>query len=343
MTSLLVGLFLITGSLTSPEPTLDDRLGTPHLVEVEHGRRLNFFCIGEGSPVVLFEQGGEGNIANWKAVQPEITALTRTCFYDRAGFGYSDAPTEAVTALNATDDLHALMRAARVEGPVVLVGHSVGGFYATAYASRFPDEVAGLVLVDSGFAGQEQWRTDEDRTIELPNIQRGERGLLECASLARAGELTRQNLGEHGCYPVADDLPPGETRYLLHAVTSPAWYEAEHSQSVNFFSRNERLSVSQQQAAELNRLRDDLPLVALSAAVPPSSSWRAADRSRVHGQYWQDGHRQLADQSTSGRWTIVAGAGHFIQLDQPDAVVAAITDVVRQVRVSPVRVQPNRQ
>ena len=60
MTSLLVGLFLITGSLTSPEPTLDDRLGTPHLVEVEHGRRLNFFCIGEGSPVGIAKRGHGG-------------------------------------------------------------------------------------------------------------------------------------------------------------------------------------------------------------------------------------------------------------------------------------------
>ncbi|MFP5296925.1 MAG: alpha/beta fold hydrolase, partial [Alphaproteobacteria bacterium] len=114
MTSLLLGLLLGVAALQSSDPSLDGRLAEPHLVEIEDGRRLNFFCIGEGAPVVLFEQGGEGNIANWKAVQPAISALTRTCFYDRAGFGYSDPPAEAVTALSVTDDLRALLKAEQV-------------------------------------------------------------------------------------------------------------------------------------------------------------------------------------------------------------------------------------
>lgn len=340
MTSLLLGLFLGVVALQSSDPALDGRLVEPHLVEIEDGRRLNFFCIGEGAPVVLFEQGGEGNIANWKAVQPAISALTRTCFYDRAGFGYSDPPAEAVTALSVTNDLRALLEAEQVDGPVVMVGHSIGGFYATVYASRFPEQIAGLVLVDTGFVGQERWRSAEDRTVELPHIERGEQGLLDCARVARAGDLTRQNLRAHGCFPVGEDLPPGEARYLLHAVTGPAWYEAEYSQSVNFFSRDDRLSVSQQQAAELDGLRRDLPLVALSAADPPSSSWQAAERKLRSSRHWQDGHRQLAESSTRGRWTIVEGAGHFIQLDQPRAVVAAIEEVIAEVRADPEQVRP---
>lgn len=332
MTSLLFALILSMGAFQAPGGELDARLGAASLVDIGEGRRMNFFCIGEGAPVVVFEQGGEGNIANWKAVQPAISALTRTCFYDRAGFGYSEAPRDAVTALNVTDDLHALLEAERVEGPVVLVGHSIGGFYATVYASRFPDEVAGLVLVDPGFVGQEQWQTADDRSFGFPHVRRGEEALLSCARLGRDGELSRANLREHGCFPVADDLPPGETEYLLHAVTGPAWYEAEYSQSVSFFSRDEHLSLSQRQAAALLPSLGDAPMVVLSAAVPPSNSWRSADRNLVHGRHWQNGHRRLAERSTRGRWVVVEGAGHFIQLDQPQAVVASIKQVIEQVR-----------
>jgi pimeloyl-ACP methyl ester carboxylesterase len=273
---------------------LDDRLAEPQLTDIGAGRRLNAFCIGTGSPTVIFEQGGEGNIGNWKAIQPAISSTTRTCFYDRAGFGYSDPPRLDVTAVNVTDDLRALLQAEGIFGPVVLVGHSIGGFYATVYADRFPENVVGLVLIDPGFSGQEQWRTALDYEAEFPNISRGEDNLLKCASLARAGQLSRQTLSPQGCFPVPDHLPPGETRYLLHAVTGPHWYEAEHSQSVNFFSRNRDLSVSHAQEAALRQSFGEMPIEVLSAATPPSSSWQTAERTRTAALHWQDGHRQLA-------------------------------------------------
>lgn len=312
---------------------LDNSLAEPRLTDVGEGRELNVFCIGDGTPTVLFEQGGEGNIANWKLVQPAISALTRTCFYDRAGFGYSDPPQEPVTALNVTNDLKSLLGAERIEGPLIIVGHSIGGFYATVYASRFPEDVAGLVLVDPGFSGQQQWQTPSDLEIAAPDMMRGEENLLACARMARSGALTRANSQDHGCFPVADDLPPGEAAYLLHAVMGPAWYEAEYSQSVNYFSRNGQLSLSQAQGAAVRRSFGDMPLEVLSAETPPFSS-RSVDRKQIAGEHWQNGHRQLAERSTRGHWGIVHGAGHFIQLSRPDAVIEAIKKVVAEARAT---------
>jgi pimeloyl-ACP methyl ester carboxylesterase len=320
-----------SGSSTQP-PTLDDNLVKPQLTDIGAGRRLNAFCIGTGSPTVVFEQGGEGNIGNWKSVAPAISSLTRTCFYDRAGFGYSDPPRLDVTAMNVTDDLHALIQAQGIVGPVVLVGHSVGGFYATVYADRFPENVAGLVLVDPGFAGQEQWRTARDQESEFPHISQGEETLLKCARLARAGQLTFQSLAPNGCFPVSDQLPTGETRYLLHAVTGPHWYEAEYSQSVNFFSRDTNLSVSQAQEAAVRRSFGSMPIEVVSAENPPSSSWQTPERRLAAGAHWHEGHRQLSSRSTQGHWAVVEGAGHFIQRDQPQAVISAIERVIEKVR-----------
>src|SRR3990167_405175 len=111
----LLAQLAAAGAVQPQDRSRDARLSAPNFVEVGAGRRLNVFCIGEGSPTVVFEQGGEGNIANWKAVQPPISAVTRTCFYDRAGFGYSDPPEKAVTALNVTDDFRALLQAENIQ------------------------------------------------------------------------------------------------------------------------------------------------------------------------------------------------------------------------------------
>lgn len=311
--------------------SLNSSLAERHLTDIGEGRRLNIFCIGEGAPTVLFEQGGEGNIANWKLVQPAISALTRTCFYDRAGFGYSDPSQKPVTALNVTDDLRSLLRAEDIQGPLIIVGHSIGGFYATVYASRFPADVAGLVLVDPGFSGQQQWQAPADLETDVPNMVRGEDNLLACARAARSGELTRENLQDRGCFPVPDGLPAGEGAYLLQAVTRPAWYEAEYSQSVNFFSRDEALSLSQEQGEAVRRSFGDMPMEVLSAETPPFSS-RNPDRRQVAGEHWQNGHRELAERSSQGRWRIVGGAGHFVQLSRPDAVIDAVTRVILATR-----------
>ncbi len=126
----------------------------PNLIKIDGGQRLNFVCAGSGSPTVVFEQGSGENILDWHKVQAPVAAFTRACVYDRAGFGYSDASRRPTTAINVTDDLHALLRASQTKGPIVLVGHSLGGLFATLYADRFRSEIGGLVLIDPSFAGQ---------------------------------------------------------------------------------------------------------------------------------------------------------------------------------------------
>jgi pimeloyl-ACP methyl ester carboxylesterase len=304
----------------------------PRPVEIARGRRLNFHCVGTGSPTVVFEQGGEGFLTNWKKVQPAATALTRTCFYDRAGFGYSDPPDKPVTGLNVTDDLRALLKRAKVTDRVVLVGHSIGGFYATLYADRFPEQVAGLVLVDPGFAGQVRVLSAEQQQRRQANGRRGEGYLLHCAEMARAGKLTPENLTANNCVPVWPGSTPEERPYLLHAILRPHWHLAEHSQSVHYHPGDGGPSVSWRQEMEARRSFGDTPMAVLSAGVYPTEPWDTEEEGRAAQAHWQEGHRQLAARSTRGRWSVVPGAGHFIQTEKPEAVVAALREVVAQVR-----------
>ncbi|RYE65483.1 MAG: alpha/beta fold hydrolase, partial [Oxalobacteraceae bacterium] len=225
----LAALFALPLSTQAqPSARMDQALLRPHLVSVAPHRRLNINCVGRGSPTVVFDQGGEGMVFNWARVQPAISRATRTCFYDRGGFGWSDAPDYPVTALSITDDLHRLLKAAGVNGPLVLVGHSIGGFYATVYADRFQNEVAGLVLVDPGFSGQQSGLKGQSWDRDQANIRRGEGQLLHCSELAKQGQLTEANLQQNSCYPMPNDaVTDAERKYALHAITNPRFYAAE--------------------------------------------------------------------------------------------------------------------
>jgi pimeloyl-ACP methyl ester carboxylesterase len=115
-------------------------------------RQLAIMCWGDGSPTVVFDAGtGDAGISRWRS-SPITRALahrTRVCAYDRAGLGASDpAPAHPRTLDEVVDDLHGLLAAAQIAGPVVFVGSSGGGFDVYEHAGRYPDEVAGLVMLD---------------------------------------------------------------------------------------------------------------------------------------------------------------------------------------------------
>lgn len=118
------------------------------LVDIGNGRRMNLYCVGHGSPSVIFEAGLGDQIRAWAMVQPAIAKITRACSYDRAGLGFSDPSGRPGIATNAVDDLHRLLAAASIKPPYVLVGHSLGGLYMQLFADRHRSEVAGMVLVD---------------------------------------------------------------------------------------------------------------------------------------------------------------------------------------------------
>jgi pimeloyl-ACP methyl ester carboxylesterase len=113
------------------------------------GRALFLSCTGTGAPTVVLEAGGGNSAETWAGVQPQVTRFTRVCSYDRAGLGQSDpAPAGVRTVQDSVDDLHALLAAAGISDPIVLAGHSLGGLIVRLYASQYPADVVGVVLVD---------------------------------------------------------------------------------------------------------------------------------------------------------------------------------------------------
>ena len=113
------------------------------------GYKLHVGCAGAGHPAVILDAGLGGTSADWAEVQRQVSEFTQVCTYDRAGLGLSDQVPKPRHALNMVDDLHTLLINAGIEGPYVLVSHSMAGFIARLFTSRYPAEVAGMVLVDA--------------------------------------------------------------------------------------------------------------------------------------------------------------------------------------------------
>ena len=113
------------------------------------GHRLHLSCAGSGSPTVVLEPGAGGVSSDLGWITPAVARDTRVCVYDRAGRGWSEPADTPQDATQIATDLHTLLHRGHVPGPYVLAGHSFGGLYTLTFAARYPDEVAGMVLVDS--------------------------------------------------------------------------------------------------------------------------------------------------------------------------------------------------
>jgi hypothetical protein len=129
-----------------------------------NGRSLYIKCLGTGSPTIVLEPGNGGTVTALKELHATLAGLTTTCAYSRANLGRSGRAPIPRTAKDVVDDLHALLAAAKVPGPYVLVGHEAGGLFVQLYARTYPDQVAGVVALDPIFPAH-PWLDDVSKLV----------------------------------------------------------------------------------------------------------------------------------------------------------------------------------
>jgi pimeloyl-ACP methyl ester carboxylesterase/protein-S-isoprenylcysteine O-methyltransferase Ste14 len=271
------------------------------------GRRLHLLCIGEREPLVVFESSGWGNALSAAAARERIGARTRVCSYDRRGTGWSDpAPgTASVGAL--VNDLGVLQDRARLASPMIVVASSIGGLSAELFARRYPERVAGLVLLDAA------------NSVSLP--------LLESRSARlTAAACTAGTLAAFGVMRLLDPFKLGtESEEARRAAALT--YSARSWQHMCAMARG--LEETRQALDAAPPLRPDLPLLVLSASsaeelLPPGFERTAED-------IWPafvEAQRELAKRSTRGRWSMVPDSTHLVGESQPDAVVEAVFELI---------------
>ncbi len=268
------------------------------------GHRLHLSCTGTGSPTVVLENGLGEISPLWNGITTQVSRTTRVCAYDRAGQGWSDDVAHPQDGVAVATDLHSLLARAGERGPYVLAGHSSGGTLALTYAARYPEQVAGMVLLDSSSPHQYTDQPDFAGTYAMMR-----RLLPVFPALARVGAL-------HLIPPsTATALSPEAAAEVQAFATSPRG-------ASNMRDEQAQLRVVFTQAQALTSF-DPKPLAVVTASenAEGTKGWAAA----------QD--RMAALSTNSTHWT--ADTTHVGLLDDADGSaesVRAIAAVITAVR-----------
>jgi len=319
-----LGLIVAAGAVFQFSMTLSESHLYPppgKLVDIG-GLRLHINCTGAGSPTVIMEAGPNDSSVIWQLVQPEISRFTRVCSYDRAGFGWSDAPNEARTSVNIANELDRLLTRAAVPGPYVLVGHDFGTLDLRVFAARHRQQVAGMVFVDSVH----------------PDIHN--RPPFNVAS-----ESTFANAYYH---VIPWTVPLGVPRILgwcRDNFTFPnqpkEWARLVPEASAQYCRlqswRTEQAQVTDEVGSSLAAMAGpfgDMPLVVLSHDPQVNDFggfFSPADLIKAE-RTWSEMQEELKGLSSRSKRIVAKGSPHWIQIHRPELVAAAVQEIVNDAR-----------
>ena len=299
------------------------------------GYKLHLNCFGKGRPTVVLDAGMGDSSAVWALVQPELSRTTRACTYDRAGTAWSDLGPVPRTMKQEVAELRELLRRANESGPFILVGHSYAGLLARLYATTFPTEVAGIVLVDSTHEsttlslmgpGENQPRLvrmrEQSKGRPVPPVQTMTSSPPKMASAEEMRQMESfltelRKAGKLG--PPFDRLPAEAQKAEFWARTHPKF----SSQAENYWP--EELQAMFEERNRNPRTLGDLTLVVLAAG---RLEGMPADLQKEKEEQKQD----LARLSSNSRFIRDPGSGHHIHIENPALVLQAVRNVIEAVR-----------
>jgi pimeloyl-ACP methyl ester carboxylesterase len=275
-----------------------DRAAYPmpgQLVDVG-GHRLYLNCIGTGSPTVILESGFGANAPSWAWIAPDVARDTRVCVYDPAGLGWSEPAASPQDGVAVANDLHTLLDRAHEPGPYVLVGHSLGGALALNFVARYPNDVAGVVLLDS---------MHPEQYTRLPGFPTFYEGYRRVSALFPS--LTRLGIGRLAFQFEFGDLP-ADARAEERANSSTAGVvRAQHDE----WSMMRTTLIEAQAVTTLG----DRPLMVVTA-----------ERDMQNG--WMPLQDDLATMSTNSTHLVIPDATHAALLED-EAIAAKSSQAIR--------------
>ncbi len=301
------------------------------------GYRLHLNCTGKNGPTVVLISGAGDFSFDWALVQPDVARFGRVCSYDPAGLAWSDPGPTPRTMVQDAFELHALLKAARIKGPYVLVGHSLGGLMARVYAETYAKEVAGMVLVDS---------THEDTTLIFqgkfvrmrerasgtpvppPQTMRSSPPQPPTAEDLAQFESNQTASGPRKIRSPFDKLPASAQALRLWVLSQPP----RAAGSPDFLA--EELQTIYLARAKTPYQLGDRPLVVLLSRAQygnPPRGISVDDWKRINEEKRQQ-KVEFTNLSRNSKLIVAEMSGHHIQLDEPQVVTDSIRLVINAVR-----------
>jgi pimeloyl-ACP methyl ester carboxylesterase len=311
---LAAGHLAFAATPDKPIPALDAYARSGELVDIGNGKRLNLRCSGSGSTTVMLESGAVADSMTWSDVQPTLAKTFRVCSYDRAGYGFSEGAATAPYIQSTAQDLHALLRAARIARPVVLVGHSLGTNIVREFASKYPADVGAIVLLDPPAQNIEGVGAERRAAVDKENA-----GMME--AIAACGRKAAQvPPALEGCLRPPNPKFSDALNAAHHASKSrPAFWESIG----NALRAGRALDREPVPATETHGA---IPLLILQPDNPfddePPEDRPMIEAARIKTQ------QAIAATSTRGRIIPVAHSSHDVQNDRPEVVVDAVRRAV---------------
>lgn len=293
----------------------------------DKGYKLHMIDLGteiEGQPTIVIEAGSGQSSIDWFLVQPEIAKFARVITYDRAGYGWSDASPLPRTSENIVQELHTMLHNANIPGPYILVGHSFGGFTVRLFASKYPDEVAGVVLVDA--LNEKDFHHVPMTSYEKiwNYIQRSKKIIQSyCGTDRIMRDLDIDDLQKQlENYPAFQSAPLSFQQQNLAFKLSTKFMQARMNEIDNFVEDADQLRAA-------GGFLGDKPLTVITAGKPWPGQ-ENADFNRV----WPELQADLVTKSSRGKQIIAKQSGHMVNFEQPEIIVAAIREMVASVQAS---------
>jgi pimeloyl-ACP methyl ester carboxylesterase len=251
---------------------------------------LHLVCAGQGSPTVVLDTGSGETYESWQSIIDNIAQETRVCAYERAGYGQSESGPLPRDSSREAVELHTLLDKAGITGPYLLVGHSLGGLNMQVFAGKYPNQVAGMLLLDPPPL---DWLTG-DSFPELREMYSQQTGALQAQAEAARSSTDPQAKAQ------ADFL---------------AMLSSEMT---------EMFAGSAQQAARIKSF-SDLPLTVI-ASTQSNPNFGAS--AQTYQQYWIAQSRALSEKSTRGKFILAQGSSHHIHLAAPQLVLDALRELI---------------
>jgi pimeloyl-ACP methyl ester carboxylesterase len=288
---------------------------------------LSIDCRGQGSPTVVLDSGLGVPAIGWNPVQTEVAKFTRVCSYDRAGYGWSGATSAPRTSLQIVKELHALLEAAGEKGPYILVGDSFGGYNVRVYNGQYPNDVAGVVLVDASHEDQNERMSPALQAFMKKTIEQMKSQEKLAPWLIRFGvaRFAQRNQGQ------APGVSKEFGQEMLYLQLQPKFIDASASEMGAFAESAKEVRA----AGNLG----DKPLVVLTAGKSSDASQLPAGFPKkefddFHEIWVNDLQVKEAHLSTRGERIMVPDSTHMIPFERPDTIVAAIHEVYAAVNTA---------